>query len=35
MKTFKEVGIDCFLSPFVNDLKKLYCEGITVAFCRE
>ncbi len=28
----KKEGIDSFLAPFVNDLKKLYCEGITVHF---
>lgn len=25
----EQTGIDCFLAPFVNDLKKLYCEGVT------
>ena len=24
-------GIDTFLSPFVEDLKVLYCDGITVS----
>ncbi len=26
----KATGIDSFLAPFVSDLKKLYCEGVTV-----
>ena len=32
MKTskMKIKGIDRFLAPFVKDLKKLYCEGVTV-----
>ena len=26
-----ENGIDSFLAPFVSDLRKLYCDGITVS----
>ena len=26
----EETNIDSFLAPFVNDLKKLYCDGLTV-----
>lgn len=26
----EQAGIDCFLKPFVRDLNKLYCEGVTV-----
>ena len=26
----ENIGIDRFLAPFVKDLKKLYCEGVTV-----